>query len=423
MSSLWHYVAVDEHDPSRRRTGELAGETAAEVRAALRRIGLQVIELKPRKAPRKRNQQHTGNFWSVICNTAIEKTHSTMRQRRRMAIADLYDGLATLLSSGVPLLEAVQTTIDAIRAKRSALRWMLIDVREQLRDGASLAAAMARHPGWFDTVEIAMVRAGQHAGTLPDVLTNLAARHQRRDALTGKLTSALIYPAIVACVGLGVVVFLSVNTLPKLTQILTDADLAVPPLTQWVMTFGQVLAEWWPLLLGALIIGMGLSILALEWLAQRSPHWNRMMQRCVPRVLRRLAVARLAAQLSELLSSGVPMVDALRVLAPTVSSRALRGQLQQAADAIERGESLPGAMHDDRWFDAEFRRLLDIGQSTGELDVLLQRLAQRTTRRAERLIDRLAAVLEPAVIIVLATLIGVVVMAAVLPLIRLQEVL
>ena len=149
------------------------------------------------------------------------------------------------------------------------------------------------------------------------------------------------------------------------------------------------------------------------------PLW---LRRWSPHVLRKLAVARLSIQLAELLRTGVPMVDALRVVAPTTPGVTLRRRLLEAADRVERGEDIAAALDDEHWFDGEFQRLLQIGQTSGELDTLLDRLGHRYARQANRMIDRLATLLEPAVILTLAVLVGLVVMAAILPLLRLQEV-
>jgi type II secretory pathway component PulF len=300
---------------------------------------------------------------------------------------------------------------------------MLIDVREQLRSGGSLAQAMLQHPTWFDHSEVAMVRAGQHSGSLPDVLEALTQRHEHSGQLSQKLTTALAYPAIVATVGLGVVVFLSVKTLPELVAVLSDAGIETPALTSRVMAFGQLIAGHW-LWLGLGLLGLILiGIVAGGMLASRGIEIPPRLRQLSPRLMRRMAVARVSLQLAELLRAGVPMVEAIRVLAPTAAGSALRRHLLLAADRIERGEELALALGDEHWFDGQFRRLLEVGQATGELEVLLERLGHRYTRQAQRLIDRLTALLEPGVILTLAVLVGVVVMAAVLPLLRLQEVL
>lgn len=421
--SLWRYTAVDLRGTRRaRRSGEHAGDTAVEVRAALRRIGLQVIDLRPlRKA---RAVRGAGGAWKLP-RLLGGYARGYLRKRRRQERAELYDSLGTMLASGVPMLEAVETVIGSTRRRRSALRLMLLQVRDDLRSGLSLGDAVARHPSWFEPGEVAMVKASQVSGTLPEVLRSLSARHERSGELTHRLIGALAYPALVSLVGLGVVVFLSVKTLPNLVAILENSRIETPALTASVMGFGRLLAgQWWAILL-ALVLVMVIAAVAADLAGRAGIHPPSWLRRLSPKVLRRLAVARVSLQLAELLRTGVPMVDALRVLAPTTSGLVggLRRRLVEAADSVEQGHELSGALSDEHWFDPEFRRLLDIGQASGELEVLLERIGQRYARQSNRLIDRLTALLEPCVLLILATLVGTVVMAAVLPLLRLQEIL
>ena len=392
------------------RVGELSGDTPADVRAALRRAGLQVVELRPLRTRR-------------VELPALGWINRHLRARRREVKSDHFDSLSTMLESGLPLSESLGALIESSR--RSA-RSMLVQVRESVRAGHDLASAMAEHAGWFDPVELALVRAGQHAGDLAGVLRTLADRHARSGELTQKLIGALAYPALVACVGIGVVIFLSTKTLPDLAQILNGAGIETPRLTAIVMGVGQVLATFglWLLLGGVLVvIGLMATSSTLAGRGIRPPAWAR---RGVPVVARRIAVARLAAGLSDLLRAGVPAVESLRVLAPTVGgfgSSGLRAQLTEAAARLERGDEIAEALDDPHWFDAEFRRLVSVGESAGELERMLARIGDRYERRSRVLIDRLAGLLEPTVILALAALIGTVVVAAVLPLLRLQEVL
>ncbi len=427
--TVWRYTAVSKgaagSEGPMKRTGELAGDCAADVRAALRRIGLQVIDLRPTKTSRVLETDRTGraSFWRDAWRSILTSVHRYVRKRRQHERAELYDSLATMIASGLPLLEAVDTVINSTTRRRSALRSMFTDVREQLRSGSSLSQGMGEHPTWFEPSEVAMVEAGQHSGTLPEVLQALAERHERSGELSQKLTSALAYPTIVAMVGLGVVVFLSVKTLPNLVQVLSDAGIETPALTSKVMAIGQFLAAHW-LAISFVLVIVFVVAMAMAGTATAGrlelPRWLRQFS---PKVLRRLAVGRLSLQLAELLRNGVPMVEALRVLAPTTTGGTLRRRLIAAADRVERGDDLAAALDDEHWFDPQFRRLLEVGQTSGELDVLLERIGHRYGRQANRLIDRLAALLEPSVILTLAVLVGIVVMAAILPLLRMQEVL
>lgn len=437
-ATLWHYVALDRtNNGQRRKVGELAGATAADVRASLRRIGLQALEVRPL---RRRRTITSSRFIGLVTEDLRNWWHKRFRSAggRAALRAEIYDSLATMLGSGLPLLEAVQTLVESResdgRGMRVGARGMLVEIREQLRGGDSLAQAMREHPKWFDAIDISIIEAGQHSGTLASVLTNLSQRLERSSELSCRLIGALAYPVLVLLVGLGVVVFLAAKTLPDLTTILVDADIPVPSLTARVMWVGQALAKHW-LTLVTMVTGMGVLAIVLPRFIERLPceaaGWMKRFGLRIrpPRVIRQMLVGGLVMQLADLLRSGVPMVESLRVLAPTQRSRHLRRHLTEAAQRIEGGEEFSAALADNArkceatWFDPETQRLLDIGQASGDLDAMLTRIGERYQRRAKRLIDRLTVLLEPAVLLLLALLVGVVVMAAILPLLALQEII
>ena len=479
--SVWRYQAVDLRDPSRptERRGEIAGESPAEVRAALRAVGLQVLDLREERSlrPRPAKEDRTDGRASVARSSGSSDDRAAgdgtavdrwLRNRRVQERADAFDALATLLASGVPLIECVDTLVAAGESMPKHLRKTLVAMRETLRSGESLSVAMTPFRSWFDPAEVAMVEAAQLGGTLPSVLRELAERQERSARLGQRLVSALAYPAIVACVGLGVGVFLSTKTLPQLASILVSAKLEVPALTSAVMALGQGLAKWWWLLSIALVTALvGLSVGLPKVVASMPPGRRARFDRLLPLAVRRLAVSRAIQRIAELLRSGVPLVESLRVAAPAHRGLTvgLSVALRRTADAIEAGADVASALakaedgtdaHSKRtlergrttvdraidsqhtsgpqtesaaptecgaWFDAELRRLVAVGEAGGELEQVLVRLGERYERQVSRLVDRLAATLEPAVILALAAIVGTIVMAAVLPLVRLQEIL
>src|SRR5438477_1421866 len=411
--SLWRYTALAPGTGDaaivNTRTGEISADSAAAVRASLRRIGLQVIDVKP---------VHRRNLFGAkapaVFKIFLEVFQRHLRGRRRLESAEVFDSLSTMLSSGLPLLEAFDALIHARQRGRRSCRSMLMSIKERLRSGGSLGQAMREHPGWFDAAEVAIVDAGQHSGNLHQVLASLAERHQQAGDLGQKLIAALAYPFFVLLVGIGVAIFLSLKTLPELTKILSDAKVPIPALTARVMGVGQLLTHHWFIFAFTLLIILAAIPLlpgAIRRMPWEMPESVRRMRWLRPRVVRTIAVGGMALRLAQLVRSGVPMVDSLRVIAPTTRHYTLRQELLMAADSVERGDELSEALDDEHWFDSEFQRLLEIGQTTGELDQMLQRIGDRYQRQAKRLIDRLAAMLEPIVILCLAVFVGTVVMA------------
>lgn len=433
---LWRYTAIPLADtPSgttprgRKETtrGQLAGATAADVRAALRRIGLQPVKVQPM---RKWRLHRPGGSALGSINESLESMwHRQLRRRRRVTRADLYDSLATMLASGMPILEALDTLVATDRrrghrqraARGGPRQTMLLDLHAQLRGGATLHEAMASHSGWFSPVDLAMIEAGHRSGRLPAVLVQLSSREARLDALGQQLAAALTYPALITIVAVAVAVFLSTHTLPDLTTLLVEAGLETPRLTSGLMVTGQLLATWWWLAVATPVFVVLSSVILIKLVgADTLLRLQRLMRRITPLTVRRKALAEATREWAALVGSGIPVGESLRILAPVVSG-GLRRALQIASDRLEDGLDLSEALDDPVWFEPEFRRTLQIGQDAGELERMLERIADRYERQANRLIDRAATLLEPCAILFLAGLVGLVVMAAVLPLLRLQE--
>lgn len=414
--NLWRYTAIVIDNPAASRSGELAADSAADLRASLRRAGLQVVHLKPVRRP--------FHFKKNALSPLIDRLEKHLRTRRRVQRAELYDSLATMLESGLALTDAVETLLESRRRKHSALQTLLSDFRGRLREGSALSEAMNFRGDWFDAAEVAMVTVAQQSGELAHVLRSLATRQQRAEALSQKLLGALAYPAVVSVIALAVVVFMSTHTLPQLAALLETNDISVPRLTQIVMSFGQWFARHWLLVFLALLTAPAIAAIANAFVNKRLNQESRFLALIpCPELLRQLAVGGFCGRLAELLRAGIPLVESLHVVAPTISKPQFRAYVLHAAELIEHGGEPAHALGHKRWLDAEFVRLIELGQHTGALDTMLERLADRYQRSAERSIDRLTRLLEPLVIVILAAVVGIVVMAAVLPLVRLQEII
>lgn len=409
---VWRYKATRPGEAAL-ETGQLTAGSAVEVRHSLRRIGLVAVDVRParRAAPRL--------FAALGIRDLI---NARLRGRRIATRIELMDGLTTLLETGVPLDDAIETIMRSTRG--TAARAMLATLVGSLQGGTSLADAAEAEPAWFDGAEAAMLRVGEARGELAAVCRAIAQRAQRRQTTSGRLVSILTYPGIVACAAVGVVVFLSRSTLPKLEAILLGAGVEPPLLTRIVSETGRLLLVAAPWVLPVLLLTI--VALACAGRAMAGTHALRPIDRILPRLVRLGAVADASLGLAELRRVGVPFVDAMRIIAPTlrgITGARLATVIRDAANDIERGSQPSAALANERWFDPEYQRLVAVGETSGEIDRLLSQIAERYHRQVERRIDQLATLLEPLLVLVLAAAVGIIVLATVLPITRLQHVL
>jgi len=406
---VFRYKAI-ERATGRTRSGETSGESAYAVRASLRRIGLEVDQL----------EQVEAGILPRWAQPFAEAWHARQRRQHRTQKADLCDGIATLLQAGVPLEQAI-SSLAASTARPPAERTMLRSIRDRLREGRTFSQTCALCPAWFDRLDLALIEAGQHAGDLSGTLIALGQYHLRAGTIGQKILVALAYPAILLVFGLAVVEFMSFYTLPKLIGMITQAHHTPPWLTLQVVAFGQAVAHWWPLILIAVFAGIWASRTLLDKVPVQSAFGGWLYGNPWARARSRIRVAQVSLSLARLRQVGMPLADAVTVVAETTSERAVRALLLSAVEAIKRGEDLSNVVGQSPLLDPEFAQLLHLGERSGELTDMLIRIAERYQRAADRTSDRLAAVLGPLAILVLAGMIGTVVIACALPLVQLGD--
>ncbi|MEM9372522.1 MAG: type II secretion system F family protein [Planctomycetota bacterium] len=407
--SVWKYTAGSP-GTARLISGYITAPTEIDARDALRLSGLRPVRVRPvtPQGSRPGRFSHALNAWR--------------RRRRTGAKAEAFDALATLIRSGVTPLRALRVLAGS-HARSSPVSLLSRSLAEQVSEGTPFSEAARSCPGWFDPAECAMLSAGERSGELEGALTRLAERQARAEDLGARLAAVMLYPLLVTTLGIGVGTFLSVRTLPQLAAVLTDAGVEVPRLTTIVTAAGRLLTSQWPIVMIALTIG-GISLAHLvSSRTLRVPAW---CLRRVPRVFRRACTAESFLALAELTESGLTLVESVRVVAPTATgpfASALGETWDRVADRVEQGTAFEQALSHPAWFTDEHRELLAAGARAGELSGVLRRLGERDRRSARRLIDRAASVLEPAAIVLLTGFVGIIVLAAVLPIVKLQEII
>jgi general secretion pathway protein F len=347
------------------------------------------------------------------------------RQRRRGALAgaDLVlfaRQLSRLLAAGLPLDRALELVGGLLRGR--AGQEVVAATLDRVRGGATLADAMAAQGAAFPRVVLAMVRAGERGGALASVLERLADFLARVEAVRQAVASALIYPAILAVAATGSVGLVLTVVLPQFTPLFAESGARIPALTLAVMAAGELVgATWWA------VPPVLLALLLLWRRAMRNPGFARAASLAALRLpvlgglIARYDAARFARTLGALLANGVPAPDAMPLAADAVGNRALAEALGEATARLREGEGLAVPLQRSRRFPDLLIRLAGVGEQTGRLAELLGEAADLLDGEAQRLTDRLLALLVPGLTILMGLAIAVIVAAVLMAMISIND--
>jgi len=320
----------------------------------------------------------------------------------------------------LPLVECLGTLIEQM--EHAPLKRVLSHVRQQVREGRSLADALQAHPRVFSSIYINMVRAGEESGTVETVLARLADYSEVQARLLRTVQSALTYPLLMVLVASAILVFLLAYVVPQVTRIFSETGQKLPLVTRLLIGLSSFLADYWWMLLVISAVGMlgGARLLRTskgrewyDWLLLRLP-W-------IGRLLQRLSVARVARTLSTLLASGVPLLSALDIVTHLVSNSLLRRALEEARASVQEGESLAAPLKRSGLFPALLIQMITVGERSGELEGLLTRAAEAYDEEVATSLARLTSLLEPLTILVMGGVVLFIVLAILLPIFELNQ--
>lgn len=329
--------------------------------------------------------------------------------------------LSTLLASGIPLLEA----LDSLVAQHGrGFRESLLQVRERVAAGSGLAEAMRAQPLVFDELTIHMVEVGENSGTLDTVLDQLANFSERYLQLKDRVTSALFYPVVVFMLSMGIGIFLMTVVVPMLLDNLLEAGKTIPWPTRVLKTMSDVLTNYGFLLLA--LVGLFAFLITVIFRTTRGRQlWHRTVLKLplVGGMALKQEISRAALITSTLLRSGIVLLTALEIASRSARNSVVKAAFESARAAIQRGEEIGDALADAKIFPPTVVQIFSVGQQTGKLEELLERLADNYDRQVATLSLRLATLLEPVLIVGLATFVGFILFATILPILEAGNVL
>ena len=327
--------------------------------------------------------------------------------------------IATLLHSGIPLAQAMTACIE--QAESPGMQKTLRHLREQVTQGLDFASALETCPGYFNTLYVNMVRAGQASGQLDDVLTRVAEYLSNQNRLKNKVINAMMYPAIMLTVSTLVVILLMTFVVPKITEILISQNVPLPLPTTILIGISSFMAVYWELLIKGPLIGFFFLQGALQQDAFKMK-WD-LYKLKVPLfgdLLKKTAVSRFAITFAVLLRSGMPALEALRIVKKIVGNRAMQEVIQGIHDSIVEGTDISTPIKKSGIFPPVVGYMVAVGEQTGELEQLLERIAHAYDEEIDISIQRMTGLIEPIMIVFMAVVVGGIVAAVIIPLLQMS---
>ena len=321
-----------------------------------------------------------------------------------------------MIGAGIPLVEGLGALTE--QSEHPRLKSVMGQVRDRVNEGASFADALGQS-SVFPDLYVSMVRAGEAGGALDTVLERLAEYLENQVRLRNKVSSILIYPAVMFCFAMGVVAMLVTVVLPQITELLSSMNQELPWYTA-VIIDGSNFARsyWWAILLAFVAAGVGVrALLATE--GGRSGY-DRLMLRTpvVGRVTRQLGIARFARTLSTLLAGGLPIVRALDTAKHVMDNSVLGKVIDVAIESITEGASLARPLRASGEFPPLVTHMIQVGEQSGELELMLSKVADTYEEQVETSITRLTALLEPFLILIMVGIVMVIILATLVPLLQ-----
>lgn len=326
--------------------------------------------------------------------------------------------LATLLGAGQPLDRALTILLEL--PEDDVARRTISDIRDAVRGGTSLSVALERQHGAFSRLYVNMIRAGEAGGSLHDTLQRLADYLERSRALRGRVINALIYPAIlVTMVGFSML-FLLGYVVPQFSQMYENLDTELPLFSRMVLALGNVVHDWWWLLVALPVAGAWLFARKFREPAFRARFDEWLLKRKLAgSIVARMETARLARTVGTLLRNGVPLLTALGIGGRILGNQALIADVEAAAGDVKNGIGLSAALGKGKRFPRLALQMIQVGEESGALDSMLLKTADTFEAETGQALDRMLALLVPIITIVLALVIGFVIMAVLMPMYQL----
>lgn len=328
--------------------------------------------------------------------------------------------LATLIAAGLPIDESLKAVAD--QTSKEKIKAMILAIRSKVLEGYTLAKALAEYPKAFPHLYRSTVSAGEHAGHLDGVLNRLADYTESRQASDQKIKLAAMYPVILLFVAIGIVVALLTYVLPDIVQVFIKNGQELPGLTQFMLSLSELITEYGLYLAGGLAVALVLFAQALKNRAfKTSFHHFLLAMPGLGGFVKDANTARFGSTLAILTSSGVPLVEAMKIASQVVTLIPIQTALTEATVDVSEGGSLHKALDQTGYFPPIMLHMIASGEGSGELDSMLARTAQQQEETLENTVSALVKISEPVMLLVMGAIVALIVAAIMMPILELQK--
>ncbi|MBU2513017.1 type II secretion system F family protein [bacterium] len=402
--ALFEYQAIDKS--GRTKKGKVDAASVKQATAKLKGMGLRPLAISSAKDKKHRSEPSGKNSRSSIPSKVI--TGFT----RQMSV---------LISTGIPYDKALEILIE--ESENATFQHVLADIRGRVIEGSSLAAALQPRVNLFSKMYVAMVRAGEAGGTLGQVMSKLADSREEQEELVSKIQGAMIYPAIMSLLGLGIVIFMITFIIPKIVPIFQQFDIDLPLPTRIVLGTSNFISSNW-----IMLVFVSVLFLVFAYRFTKSRTGEKLVDTILLKLpfigslIRKIVVFRFTETLGTLLISGVELKQSLEIVKFVVGNRVFEDKFEQIIiDITKKGMDLSQALRKTGAFPLMATQMIRVGEESSTLEEMLERIAIIQEKEVKRSLEKSIALLEPIMILLMALSVGFIVMAVMLPMFKLNQ--
>lgn len=413
--AVYTYTAMDRL--GKEVTGNLDAETSALAVSQVRDLGYfptRVVEQKVRAGQTaatsgpKAKKSASGMQINIPFLSRVTQKQLTLFTRQ----------LATLIDAGLPLVRSL--TVLGNQQKPGTFKDVISVLSEDVEGGSSFSEALAKHPKVYNKLYISMVRAGEAGGVMETVLTRLAEFAEKQQGLQRKIKAAMIYPVFVVVAATGIITFLVTFIIPTFAEMFSDLGAQLPKLTLALISLSELMKHRWYVLIGAIVF-----VVILFKILNRKKKSRYVIDKTKLRIpvfgslVIKIIIARFSRTLGTLITSGVPILQALSITKETSGNDVVARAIGNVHDSIREGENIAPALESSQVFPAMVTSMIDVGEETGSLDTMLNKIADTYDEEVDTAVAGMMSAMEPILIIFMGGAVGTIVIALFLPLIQL----